>query len=153
MDAMSSMQTAISKGLPLRNGSVNSDIKMFMDQPQGQVRFTFVKIKDDRIQSYASFVVTHQIDNLPCLSASVAVAPEWRQQKLATEIVAKSIDELRYELQGFQVKEFFVEALVSAQHEAAKKLATKLFRTPGDKIVDKTSTTEIQRYHICVQCF
>lgn len=146
MDALSSLQAEIHNGIPLRTCIVNSELKVFVDQPGGRLRFTFVKITSDTIQAIATFMMTQPIDGHPALNLTFAVLPECRNQGLATEMVTKCINEMKYELQSYRVSQFYVEALTETDDSASQKIASRLISAEYESITHAVSKDKAYRY-------
>jgi hypothetical protein len=152
MEALTSLQDAINNGMPLRRCVVSPELQIHIDQPDGHFRFTFVKLEQGAIKAYTSFIITRPVRGIPCITFTFAVPPQYRMQGLATEIIARGIHEMRYELQGFQVKKFFIEATIAADNRAANKIAEELIPTKPKNITDETSGAKAFQYLACVSC-
>ncbi|WP_351123587.1 hypothetical protein [Shewanella sp. T24-MNA-CIBAN-0130] len=77
--------------------------------------------------------------------------PEYRRQNLATEIVQKSIDEVKAEFQRKGISSFYVEAVVGIDNLASQKLANKLLSDKFEEITDDVSGENAYHYFCLVQ--
>ena len=152
MDALTSLQTEIFNGIPLRKCAAHPELQMFVDQPNGRPRFTFVKTESNIIKAFAVFAIVSPINGIPCINIGYAVPLEYRQQGLATEIVEKSINEMKAEFQRNDVSSFHVEAVISVENEASQKLAAKQLSTEFKQITDDISGEDAYYYCRLVQC-
>jgi hypothetical protein len=151
MDALTSLQAEIFNGIPLRVCNINSELQMFVDQPNGRHRFTFVKVESNIIKSFATYVFVSAKNKMPCVNIGYAVPPEYRQQGLATEIVEKSLNEVKAEFLQNGISSFYVEAVIGINNVASQKLAVKLLSDEYQEIIDDVSGERANFYSCLVQ--
>lgn len=147
MDALVSLQAALKAGeVRLRACEVHSDVKVLLDHPMGQHRFTYVKVVAGVVQSIALCVLAEPVNGVPCIALGYAVVESMRGRGLAREIVEKAIDEMLNGLRRNGIREFYVEAVVATSNIASNRLARRLISdspTPG---TDAVSGEKIFQY-------
>lgn len=151
MDALISLQSAVHNGVPLTGCSTHADIKMFVDRPNGRYRFTFVKMKSSIIIAFVTYVFESPNGDVPRVNIGYAVPPEYRNMGLATEIVKKSVDEVKAEFNRNGIRTFYVEAVISVDNVASKRVAEKLLSQDFEEIIDDVSGEKAFYYCCLVQ--
>ncbi|WP_281649095.1 hypothetical protein [Parendozoicomonas sp. Alg238-R29] len=134
MVGLQELQKAIDKNLvEFQKCELSRDLVIHVDQPDGHTRFTYAKIKHQRIRSYAVFVLVEPINGLPCLNIGYAVPEKYQNNGNATEILEKSIAELKNGFARNNVNKFYLEAIVGKDNIISQKIANKLIsKTPKE---------------------
>lgn len=151
MNALTSLQAEIFKGIPLSKCKVHSELQMFVDQPNGRHRFTFVKVERNIIKAFAVYAFDNPIENVPSMNIGYAVPAEFRNQGLATEIIKNSIDEIKAEFQKVGINKFYVEAVIGVNNVASQKLAKNLISSEFNEIIDDVSGEKAFHFRCLVQ--
>lgn len=137
MNALTSLQKELDRGLPVNPCELAPQYKMVFDQPNGETRFTYAKIINGELIVLANFVLAEPIDGVPCFNVGYAVKPSHRGNGLAYEAASVGIEELK---NGFgrtqKGRSFYVEAIVEANNQPSIKVAEKLFAGSGEAITD-----------------
>lgn len=151
MSGLNSLQTEIYNGIPLSQCKLNYDLKMFYDKPNGCHRFSFVKIESNIIKAFATFVIVDSINDLPTFSLGYAVPEKFRGSGLATDIVEKSINEVKAEFKRNGISGFYIEAVVGVQNLASQKISKKILASEFEEIIDSLSGEKAYYYLRLVQ--
>jgi RimJ/RimL family protein N-acetyltransferase len=131
MESLKSLQDAIlSNIVQLQPCELHPDIKVLLDHPNGTPRFTYAIIEKKKIHAIALFVLTEPIDGTPCFQIGYAVIENMRQRGIGQRVLEEAIAELTHGLRRTDMKEFYLEAVVSTSNEASNKIANKLISTP-----------------------
>ncbi|WP_415913410.1 GNAT family N-acetyltransferase [Neptuniibacter sp. QD37_11] len=147
-DGLVEFQKALDQGLiQLSPCEVHKDITVFKDEPDGTLRLTFAALEGTTVKAYAVFILAEPLKGLSCFSAGYAVPEAYRKQRLGTDILTKAIDELRNGFGNNGVSEFYIEAIVSRDNDASKRLLAKVFKAVADECVDEESGTPALAYH------
>ncbi len=146
MDALESLQFELSRGFTLKQCELHSDLKMIYDLADGVPRFTYVKIESGIIKSYAALILAEPLDGKTCFTIGYATPNKFQSLGLATEIVEKSIEELRFGLQRANVKEFHIEAVISVNNISSQKVANKSISKEREQITDEVSGEDAYYY-------
>jgi hypothetical protein len=137
MSTLVKFQRAIEMGfLTLLPGELHPDISMTVDQPNGTYRYTYAKLDGQTVQSIVFFVAVRSIEGFGRLQVSVATAEGLRGRGLATETLAKGIDELRHALAKQGPDTFWLDAVVPNANEPAVRLAQKLIADTSMRFKD-----------------
>ena len=153
MDALVKLQLAIDRGqLTLQPADVYPTLGLWMDEVGGTTRFTFAKVDSGKVQAIAMFVHAGEINAAPCFQTGYAVIESVRQMGLASDLVAKGIEEMRHGLGRHGVAVFYVEAVVGEGNTASHRLATRLISATPERITDAFSGEAALRYLKRVNC-
>ncbi|UUZ49517.1 GNAT family N-acetyltransferase [Massilia sp. B-10] len=109
-----------------------------MDDAGGTPRITYARIIDGIVQAIVVFLPVDAYQEKQCMQVGYAVAPQFRKQGIATETLKQSLTEIQ---NGFKnkMKSFFVEAVVSVDNTASKKIAERIISPEYKQITDKAS--------------
>ena len=143
-DALTSFQRALLQGLQLHPGTLDPDVFMHFDQPNGEPRFTYVRLDGQTVTALANFTPNGHVDGSPCFSVGYAVPETLRNQGRAHQIVRDGIAELRNGFKGHPP--FHVEAIVSVDNAASIRVATSVIGGEAEAIVDDHSKQPALRY-------
>jgi len=119
---------------------------MVADQPAGKPRFTYAKIEKGKVLSISLFVHVDAVDRVPCFQIGYAVVESKRQQGMASEIVAKGIEEM---VNGFKKRgsgKFYVEAIVAESNAPSNKVARRSLSGAPKPCVDAFSAEPSMQY-------
>lgn len=138
-DALVSYQQALND--KLINPDVcklHTDLTVLFEDFGEEFRFTYALTEDGIVKGIVLFVRADPINGINCFSIGYAVTETFQNQGIAKEIIEKSIDELR---NGFKdlLPQFYVEAIISVNNEASKKLALKIISDSPKETIDEYS--------------
>jgi hypothetical protein len=129
----------------------------------------YANIEQGAVKSLAALQPVEPIDGVPCFSIVFAVSEAYQRQRLAFEIVAVAIAELRHSLGRNGIVEFYIEATIAVHNVGARKVALKQLSAEFDmvffdmifdeavdnavdKALDKLVKTPFHRYRRLVAC-
>src|SRR5205823_1242246 len=120
MDALVSLQTALdTETVYMQRCKTNSYLKVLLDHPNGEPRFTYARIVKGIVQSTVIFVPAEHVDGIPCLAIGYAVIESKRGRGLATKTVEKAMEDMLRGLQRNGIPKFYVEAIVATSNTAS----------------------------------
>jgi hypothetical protein len=95
MDALKYLQKALDAGtVRMQRCEIYPNLRVLVDEPNGDLRLTYAKVIAGTVQSIAVFVLTKSVGRVGRFSLGFAVKKSIRGLGLAKEIVVQSIDEL-----------------------------------------------------------
>ena len=153
MDGLVALQAALDAGLvEMQRCGPYPELSMLVDYPEGDFRLTYAVIEQGRVQAITSFVRTESIAGLPCLSIGYAVAEPARGQGLATQTVAKAIDDLTIGLRrNTGGRPFYIEAIIGQSNLASNRIATRLLSESPKSGTDQISGEPIYQYQKLIE--
>ena len=146
MEALKNLQVEVGRGLRFQPCELNSNMGVYMDQPNGRTRLSYAIIEGEVVKALSLFVAIDPEEGVPCFTAGYAVAEGFRNNGLATTILQNSIAELKYGLGKNRVKRFYIDAIIGLDNIASQKVASKVISTKQEKIVDCYSGNDAYRY-------
>lgn len=139
-DALDSFQQALIDGeIHLERGQNDHELFVHLDHPNGQPRFTYVRLERQTVTALVMLVISDPIEGVPCFQIGCAVPEAYRSQGRAKSAVDAAITELKYGLARNKVSTFYVEAVVGTHNEASKHLAVATISTTPVEITDQVS--------------
>jgi hypothetical protein len=152
MNALVQLQSALDgRIIQLRQCEIHKDVSVFVDHPRGLPRFTYAKVKQGKVQSISLLVNIQPIDGALAFQMGWATLEPLRGRGLATDVVTKSIDELRSGLKRNGHDKFYLEAIISITNEHSNKLAKKLVSDSPVSCTDAVSGEPALQYLRLVQ--
>lgn len=153
MDALVKLQEAIQSGLVvLRTGDIYPSLGVWMDEPGGKTRVTYAQATNGKVEAIALFVHNGHIQRVPCFQAGYAVIKPMRRKGLASQVVARGIQEMRNGLGRNGAKTFYIEAVVGVTNTASNQLAKRLLSDAPETITDEFSGEPALRYVKLIEC-
>jgi hypothetical protein len=139
-DALQSFQQALVDGeIDLQRGQIDPEFFVHLDRPNGQPRFTYVRLQRQTVTAMVNFAVSDPIEGVPCLQIGVAVPEAYRSQGRAKSAVGAGIIELQHGLARNKVSTFYVEAVVGIDNEASKHVAAATISKAPIEVTDQVS--------------
>jgi len=138
--AFKAFQKALSKNLiKTDDGAIHKKLRVHMDQPEGQIRFTYALMATGtRIKSSCVAVNTEPYKGKPCFDIGITTLEKFRGKGFGQEVLEQSIDELKHGFARNGISEFYLELKVDEDNIASHKLCKKF----ADEVIDnKISTT------------
>ncbi len=140
MDGLTKLQLAMdNKWVELEDCESFDDVKVIFDRPNGEYRFSYAKVIDNSVQAFAVFVIVEPIEGVTCINLGYAVPEHNRGKGLGTEILTKSIEELKNGLGKNGISEFYLEAIISRSNIASQKIASKIISSTPEECTDSFS--------------
>ena len=122
--AFQSFQRAYAAGqIELQRGRVDRNLYLHVDHPNGEPRFTYVRLAGQTVTVMAEFVRCDPVEGSPCLHVGYAVDPAHRRRGLAKSLLPAAIKELQAGFGGAGYPGFYVEAIVGLDNIASQKVA------------------------------
>ena len=95
MDALKYLQKALDAGtVRMQRCEIYPNLRVLVDEPNGDLRLTYAKVIAGTVQSIAVFVLTKSVGRVGRFSLGFAVNESRRGRGLGKEIVVQAIDEL-----------------------------------------------------------
>lgn len=139
-DALSSFQQALVNGeIQLQRGKIDPDLFVYLDHPNGQPRFTYVRLEQKTVTALVLLVISDPIENVPCFQVGYAVPDSYRNQGRAKSAVDSAIAELKHGFSRNNISTFFVEAIVGIDNEASKHVAAATISNLPVEVTDQFS--------------
>jgi RimJ/RimL family protein N-acetyltransferase len=124
---------------------------VMMDDANGESRLTYALAGPGNVvKAIAIYISAGFHEGVPCFQLGYAVDESFRKQGIATEVVKKSLDEMRT---GFKshMPRFYVEAVVGKSNEASNRLASKLLSSTPKDGIDEVSGESAFQYFLLVE--
>jgi RimJ/RimL family protein N-acetyltransferase len=145
--ALQSFQQELLRGaMQLRPGVLDKNLYLHVDNPNGQTRFTYVKLKGKKtVTAFVEFATCEPIEGRPCFALGYAVPEAYRKQGRAKEAVSAAMSEMRHGF-GRIGMIFYIEAIVGADNKASQHIAEQLISDTPEAITDEISGLPAFRY-------
>lgn len=138
--ALESFQEALDSGaIQLQPGVLDPKLYVFSDDPNGEMRLTYVRLDCGTVTALIVFVLAERFEDGPRFQIGYAVPVKYRSQGRAKEIVNASIAELKRGLAGSGMAAFSVEAIVGQDNEPSKRVAGATLSASPTEITDSVS--------------
>lgn len=144
-DALRSFQGQL-KQLQLHQCDLDKELFVHIDHPDGNPRFTYVRLKDQTVTTLVNFIPVDPIKGIPCFQIGYAVPEAYRKQGRAKDTVIAAIAEMKNGLERNKLKTFYLEAIVGKENEASKKVADATFLSSPTEVTDSVSGLEALQY-------
>jgi hypothetical protein len=139
-DALTSFQQALIDGeIKLQPGQLDPELFVHLDHPNGEPRFTYVRLKGRTVTALVILVLVDPINGTPCFQIGVAVPEAYRNQGRAKDAVAAAIAELKCGLARSKISTFHVEAVVGTHNEPSQRVAAATISTTPAEVTDQYS--------------
>ncbi len=138
-DALPSFEKALKHGLiSPKKCTVHPELAVLIDDANGEMRITYALIVGGKVKATVAYLRAEPLHGEHCFQVGYAVAKPYRGKGIASDILIKSINEMRH---GFRahLKQFYIEAVVGVDNLASKRVAEKVFTKDFEEIVDKAS--------------
>ncbi|WP_157510301.1 N-acetyltransferase [Lysobacter sp. Root559] len=143
--ALTSFQRAVhARSISIERGRLDPNVYVHFDQPQGEARFTYVRLDGGAVTALANFMLNGSVDGAMCWAVGYAVPEGLRGQGRARDIVQSGIAELQ---NGFKDHpRFFVEAVIDIENIASQRVAAAVLGGEPEAIIDGHSKRPAVRY-------
>lgn len=130
INALVSFQKDVRRGLPVQPTESYKNTFVVRDEPNGRVRYTYLKIEHGRVKALAMFVAVAPIEGLPCFQVGYAVPETYRNRGWASDILAQGVEELKKGFGRHGHGDFYIEAIVGLSNLSSQAVAAKVFGNP-----------------------
>ena len=152
MVALIDFQRNVRSGMETMAGEKNPKLSVVVDKPEGNLRYTYAKIEHGRVKAMAIFVFHEPIDGIVCFNIGYAVPEAYQGRGWGGDVVEQAIQEMRGGLARNNIKQFYVEAVVSVDNIASQKLAARVLDANPRETVDAESGLPALAYTRLVDC-
>jgi len=148
LNALLSFQRALqNRAVAPRPGDLDPTVLVYVDQPNGELRLTYVRLEGQKVAALVNFTNAEPIESgMPCYGIGYAVHQNYRQQGRAKSLVEAAIAELRNGLGRNRIPAFHVEAIVGADNVASQHVAAKTLSPNATLGTDQYSGVPILQY-------
>jgi len=139
-NALQSFQQALLRGgMQLRRGVLDPDLYLYVDNPNGETRFTYVKLEGRTVTALVSFALCDPIEGMSCFSIGYAVPEAYRNQGRAKEAISAAISEMQHGFGRHGHSVFYVEAIVGADNKSSQRVAEQVISDTPVAVTDQIS--------------
>jgi hypothetical protein len=139
-DALTSFQQAlIDDEIKLQRGQLDPELFVLLDHPNGEPRFTYVRLKGRTVTALVILVLADPLKGTPCFQIGCAVPNAYRNQGRAKDAVEAAIAELKHGLARNKISTFYVEAVVGTHNEPSQRVAAATISAAPAEITDEVS--------------
>ncbi|MDE1153006.1 MAG: hypothetical protein PW788_10765 [Micavibrio sp.] len=132
--------------IPLQRGQVDSNLFVCCDEPNGRLRFNYMRIERQIITAFVMFVSVNPIDGIPCFNIGYAVPEKCQKQGRAKEVVNTAISEMQTGFGLAGVVSLYIEAIVETSNIASQKVAAHTLSLEPKSIIDQFSNLPALQY-------
>jgi RimJ/RimL family protein N-acetyltransferase len=145
-NALPSFQQALLRSeIQPQRGVLDKNIYVYVDQPEGETRFTYVRLEGRTVTAFVEFASCEPIEGMPCFAIGYAVPEPYRNQGRAKDIVSAAISEMQHGF-GRIGMVFYVEAIVGADNKASQRVAEQFISDTPVAMTDQISGLPAFRY-------
>lgn len=146
LNALQSFQQELPRiGMQLRRGELDKNLYVYVDEPDGQRRFTYVRLEGKMVTAFVEFASCEPIEGTPCFAIGYAVPEAYRNQGRAKEAVNAAISEMQHGF-GRIGMVFYVEAIVGADNKPSQRVAEQFISDTPVAMTDQISGLPAFRY-------
>ena len=148
LNALLSFQRALqNRAVAPRPGELDTTVLVHADQPNGELRLTYVRLEGQKVAALVNFTSAEPIESgVPCFGIGYAVHQNYRQEGRAKSLVEAAMAELRNGLSRNGVPTFHVEAVVSTDNIASQQVAARTLSPNATPGTDQCSGVSILQY-------
>ncbi|HEU5047056.1 MAG TPA: GNAT family N-acetyltransferase [Rickettsiales bacterium] len=145
--ALRSFQEELLRGtVALKRGVVVPDLYIHWDEPNGEIRLTYVRLKDRTVTAIVIFARCEPIGGAPCFNIGYAVPEAYRNEGRAKEVVEAAISEMRYEAKQNGISTFYVEAIIGIDNKPSQRVAEQVISATPTAVTDHISKLPAFQY-------
>jgi hypothetical protein len=139
-NALQSFQQAVLRGeMQLQRGALDPDLYLYVDNPNGETRFTYVRLEGSTVTALVSFALCDPIEGTPCFGIGYAVPEAYRNQGRAKEAISAGISEMQHGFGRHGRSVFYVEAIVGADNKSSQRVAEQVISDTPVAVTDQLS--------------
>jgi hypothetical protein len=133
-------------GITLRRGELDKDLYVYVDESDGQRRFTYVRLEGRTVTAFVELGWCEPIKGTPCLAIGYAVPEAYRSQGRAKEAVKAALAEMQNGLGRNGISVFYVEAIVGADNKPSQRVAEQVISDKPVPVTDRISGLPALQY-------
>lgn len=146
-DSLTSFQQAFKDGeIQLQRGEIDQELFVHADRPQGEMRFTYVRLQHQTVTALAVAVLIEPIEGIQCFQFGYAVPEAYRGQGRAKNVVEAAIVEMKNGLARNNIAAFYVEAIVGAPNLPSQRVAAATISATPAEVTDSISGLPALQY-------
>jgi hypothetical protein len=140
-EALKSFQAELTRGgMQLQRGAIDKDLYLHVDNPNGVMRLTYVKLENRTVTALVMFALgDHRVEGKPCFNIGYAVPEAYRNQGRAKEAVRTAIAEMLHGFGKHGDATFYVEAVVGTDNKPSQRVAEQAISATPVAITDHVS--------------
>lgn len=139
-EALKSFQQALRRGvIQLQRGAVDLNLYLHVDSPNGQLRFTYVRLEGKTVTAFVNFAKCDPIEGRPCFNIGYAVPEAYRNQGRAKDAIGAAILEMQHGFARNGVPTFYVEAIVGVDNKPSQHVAEQAISATPTAVTDQVS--------------
>ncbi len=144
---LKSFQAALKAGeLQLQRGTLDPDVYLHLDLPNGEPRLTYVRLDGKTVTALVTFIQCDPVESERCYNVGWAVPKNLRGQGRAAEIFKAAVKELRHGLARHGAAIFYVEGIIDVNNKASQKVAERVISPPVTTSTDSAVGVPIIQY-------
>lgn len=138
MDGFMTFQPALDAGeIELQSGDVDPNVYVLLDRPNGEPRFTYVRLENGIASCMAVIVRADPNEGKPAFQIGYAVLDHLRGQGRAKDIAKAAVAELTAGLKRSGVDAFYLEIVAGRDNLASQAVARSLVSVEPNEIIDE----------------
>jgi hypothetical protein len=151
--ALKSFQHALDKKeIALTKCAVDSELFLHVDKPNGEMRFTYVRLTGKRVSAMTQVVRCAPYEGEPCFNVAWAVPMEFRGVGRAVEVFKAALDEMSHGFHKAGMSAFWVEAIVGIDNKTSQRVAAKAITSDAVETTDDFAGVPVYQYLRRVEC-
>jgi hypothetical protein len=140
MDAFKTFEPALKSGeLRVEPGTIDPELIVHMDMPNGQIRITYARMRGQSVSSIVIITPAEYENGLPVYQIGYAVAQHLRKRGVGKEIAQAAVREFIGGMARNGIVNFYLEAVVGANNIASQKIAKHVIGGEPKEIADHNS--------------
>jgi hypothetical protein len=147
MDAFKTFEPALKAGeLRVQRGTVDPDLLVTLDQPAGEWRMTYARMRGESVGAIAIISSAGHEDGIPVFQIGYAVPQHLRKRGLAKDVAQAAINEFTAGMSRSGIKSLYLEAVVGLKNIASQKVAELVIGGEPKAITDENSGEAALQY-------
>jgi len=140
LNALQSFQQELRHGkIKVQRGVLDRNLFLHQDSPDGEPRFTYVRLKGKTVTALVMFALDEPIKRTLCFGIGYAVPDAYRNQGRAQEALIAALSELQHGLGRAGITDFYVEAIVGADNKSSQRVAEHVISNTPVAVKEKIS--------------
>ena len=145
--ALQSFQRALdAREIRLQKGTLDPELFMHLDSPNGESRMTYVRVEKRRVTSMVQLIHAEPYEGETCFAVGWAVPEDLRGQGRAGQTFLAAVKEVRHGFTPHGLTAFWVEAVVGVDNTASQRVAERVISAPVKTSVDAVAGAPIIQY-------